>query len=252
MIPNYEDQFRQFVDDSSSDELAAALLVNLLLDPAIDPDALRLRVDALADACPQELSPWAYLEGRGFGGQGRAPVSLASSRMADVLETGRGLPISLGVLLVHVARRRGYSAQGLNFPGRFLARVSDLLIDPLTLRPVSKEACLKQLTDMPPRDPFAVATSPMIALRMLNNVKAQLLDEAQLDQVLEVLRYQMILLPDNPELYFERGQVWELLGAPDAARQSYAKAAEGTLDSGLRRAAKRKLNAVEDDETTWH
>ncbi len=252
MIPNYEAQFRQFVGDASSDELSAALLVNLVLDPEIDRDALRLQVDALADACPQALSPWAYLESRGFGGQGRAPVSLAHSRMTDVLQTGRGLPISLGVLLVHVARRRGLDAQGLNFPGRFLARVSDCLIDPLTLQPVTKEACLKQLTDAPSRDPFAVATSAMIALRMLNNVKAQLLDEAQWSQVLEMLRYQMILLPNNPELHFERGQVWELLGAPDAARQSYAKIVQGTANPGLRRAAQRKLSAVEDGKTIWH
>ena len=252
MAPNYQALFRQFVDDPSSDELSAALLVNLVLDPAVDRSALRLQVDALADSCPAAVPPWAFLESRGFGGQEQRPVSLAHSCLADVLETGRGLPIALGVLLVHVARRRGFEARGLNFPGRFLTRMNDLLIDPLTLRPVTKEACLKQLTDMPPRDPFAEATSPMIALRMLNNVKTQLLEEAKFDRVLEVLRCQMILLPDNSELLFERGQVWELVGAPDAARQSYAKVVEGATSSGLRRAARRKLDDVGDENTVWH
>ena len=252
MARDYQAQFRQLIDDPSSDELSAALLVNLVLDPAIDRNALRLRVEALADSCPDKVPPWSFLESRGFGGQGQPPASLAHSRLADVLETGRGLPIALGVLLVHVARRRGFEAQGLNFPGRFLTRMNDLLIDPLTLQPVTKEACLKQLTDMPPRDPFAVATSPVIALRMLNNVKAQLLEQAKLDQVLEVLRYQMLLLPDNPELHFERGQVWELIGAPDAARQSYAKVEEAAASSSLRQAAKRKLDDLEDENTVWH
>ena len=252
VTPNHEDQFRQFIDDSSSDELSAALLVNLVLDPTVNRDALRLRVDALADSCPAEVPPWAFLESLGFGGQGQPPISLAHSRLADVLETGQGLPISLGVLLVHVARRQGLEAQGVNFPGRFLTRVNELLVDPQTFRPISKEACLKQLTDMPPRDPFAVATSRTIALRMLNNVKAQLLEESRFDQVLEVLGYQMILLPNNSELYFERGQVWELLGAPDAAKQSYAKVVEGASDSGLRRVAQRRFDGVEDGDTVWH
>ena len=44
----------------------------------------------------------------------------------------------------------------------------------------------------------------------------------------------------------------DAVGAPDAARQSYAKVVEGATSSGLRRAARRKLDDVGDENTVWH
>ena len=252
MKPSFDTELRQFAADPSNDELSAALLVNLMLDPAIDRNALRERLDALADACPEGLPPWTFLEQRGFRGVADGARSLAHSRMADVLGTGRGIPISLGVLLVHVARRRGLDAKGINFPGHFLARVDQLLVDPLTFQPVSEEACLKRLANEPVADPFAEASSTTIALRMLNNVKALFSKNNHWDRILNVLGYQLILQPNSAELLYERGQIWEMLGAPGAARQSYALVAERALDPKLRKAAKRRMDGGDEQDTVWH
>ncbi len=253
-----EVQFRQLAEDASQDELSAALLVNRVLDPAIDADALRHRIDALAAACPSGAPPWAFMRQRGFSGNWAEPVSLAHSCLADVLRTGHGIPISLGVLLLHVARRRGFDAAGVNFPGHFLARVGDALIDPVDFRPVTEDECLHGLGEargiggaaFP--DPFAIATSAMIALRMLNNVKALLVGGSVWDRALAIVGYQLILLPGNADLRFERAQLWERLGAPDAARQSYAQVARHGGDAKLRSAAEAKLAELGDEGTVWN
>ncbi|MCY4343315.1 MAG: tetratricopeptide repeat protein [Gammaproteobacteria bacterium] len=259
-----EAQFRQLAEDASQDELSAALLVNRLLDPAIDADVLRHRIDELARACPSGVPPWAFMRQRGFSGNWAEPVSLAHSCLADVLRTGHGIPISLGVLLLHVARRRGFDAWGVNFPGHFLTRVGDALIDPVDFRPVTEDECLnglgeahglaeaRRLGGAAFPDPFAVATSAMIALRMLNNVKAQLVGGSLWDRALAVVGYQLILLPGNVELRFERAQLWERLGAPDAARQSYAQVARHGPDAKLRSAAEAKLAELGDQGTVWN
>lgn len=250
--PALEAQFRQLAEDASQDELSAALLVNRVLDPSVDANGLRHRIDELAGACPSGVAPWAFMQQQGFSGDWPEPVSLAHSCLADVLRTGHGIPISLGVLLLHVARRRGFDAAGINFPGHFLTRVGDALIDPAGLCPVTEDECLQGLGGTTFADPFATATSAMIALRMLNNVKAQLVGNSQWDQALGIVGYQLILLPGNAELQFERAQLWERLGAPDAARQCYAEVAQHDGDPKLRSAAEAKLADLADGDTVWN
>ena len=151
-----------------------------------------------------------------------------------------------------MARRRGFDAVGVNFPGHFLIRVGDALIDPAGFRPVTEDECLQGLGGTTFADPFATATSAMIALRMLNNVKAQLVGSSHWDQALSVVGYQSILLPGNAELQFERAQLWERLGAPDAARQSYADVAQGDGDAKLRSAAEARLAELAGGDTVWN
>ena len=45
---------------------------------------------------------------------------LANSMLSDVRRTGRGIPISLSVLAMEVARRRGVTVLGIGMPGHFL------------------------------------------------------------------------------------------------------------------------------------
>ncbi|MCZ0943349.1 MAG: hypothetical protein OXJ53_09850, partial [Gammaproteobacteria bacterium] len=164
--PALEAQFRQLAEDASQDELSAALLVNRVLDPTVDADVLRHRIDELAGACPSGVPPWAFMQQRGFSGSWTEPVSLAHSCLADVLKTGHGIPISLGVLLLHVARGRGFDAVGVNFPGHFLTRVGDALIDPVDFRPVTENECLHGLNEArgrggPPGDGGAGRPGPL-------------------------------------------------------------------------------------------
>ena len=62
-----------------------------------------------------------------------------NSFLCDVIDRRTGIPISLSVLYLEVARRVGVLAQGVNFPGHFLVRVAIedawLFLDPFTRRP---------------------------------------------------------------------------------------------------------------------
>ena len=57
-----------------------------------------------------------------------------NSYLPLVLESGRGIPITLSMVYVSVARRLGLRADGINAPGHFLVQVSDggkpYLVDP--------------------------------------------------------------------------------------------------------------------------
>src|SRR5712691_4323096 len=52
-----------------------------------------------------------------------------NSFLNEVLDRRTGIPISLAVVFMEVARRAGLQVEGVNFPGHFLVRCQGLIID---------------------------------------------------------------------------------------------------------------------------
>ena len=245
-------RFRHFAADAASDELSGALLVNEVLDPGVDAVGVRDGLNELADRCPEGALPWTYLGEQGFAGNRSNYIDPANSCVAKVLETRRGIPISLGVLLVHIARHRGYDAWGINFPGHFLTRIDGALVDPFALQTVTEEDCLRGLEGGRTRRTFEVASSSMIALRMLNNVKHQFMGMARWDRVLDLVDFQLALSPGAAQLVVEKGRAWEELGAPDVAERIYREALQASDAEEVREAVEARLKRLRRGSATWH
>ena len=245
-------RFRQLAANSASDEMSGALLVNEALVPGIDAAAVRSQVDELADACPEGTLPWAWLDEQGFAGNRESFTDPANSCIADVLKTRRGIPITLGVLLVHIARRRGHDSRGINFPGHFLTRIDGVLVDPFAFQAVTESDCLRKLEGRPTHRTFEVANAAMIALRMLNNVKFQFMAMARWDRVLDLVDCQLALTPGSAHLLLEQGRAWEELGAPDVARRTYKQLLEAPDAGDIRESAESRLKQLSRGTGTWH
>ncbi|MEM7097126.1 MAG: transglutaminase family protein [Pseudomonadota bacterium] len=159
-------------------------------------------------------------------------VTLAHSDLNFVLEYRQGIPITVGILLLETARRSGLEAFGINFPGHFLISISGQIIDPLALNILSSEY-LASLSDGDSRKVDALlqpATVQMVALRMLNNVKAQHIQSHNFASALEVIDLQLACCGSEPELlssfHFERGEYWQQIGGMQAAREAYQSCAQ--------------------------
>src|ERR1019366_3092196 len=61
----------------------------------------------------------------------------ANTDLIDLWERRRGLPVTLGLLYIEVARRCGLQVQGVDFPGHFLLRI-ETAEGPLALDPFSE------------------------------------------------------------------------------------------------------------------
>ena len=108
-----------------------------------------------------------------------------NSFLDEVLSRRRGLPITLSVLYVEVARRLGLEAYGVGFPGHFLAKVmgvSDLpdrevIVDPFFGRTLSLDDCAERVRAATGDDVdldvkwLRPATAHEIYVRILNNLK---------------------------------------------------------------------------------
>src|SRR5436309_5385577 len=121
----------------------AALLVAARAEPQLSVGRELARLDDLADDArpwvesavpwPDGLSRFLFLE-RGFRGNAEDYYDPHNSYLNRVLDRRLGLPITLSLVYVEVARRCGRRAEGVGLPGHFVVRAftadDAVLLDP--------------------------------------------------------------------------------------------------------------------------
>ena len=148
--------------------------------------------DVDADRYAKVVALNAYLfEELGFTGNETDYEDPRNSFLNEVLDRRTGIPITLSLLYIEVARRAGLPVEGINFPGHFLLRcragqaspyADDLIIDPFHRGTLLSRALLARQSgegaDRDDRDPadfesrvLPRATKPQILTRMLMNLK---------------------------------------------------------------------------------
>lgn len=208
------DSFTRAVFSPDPDLAVAALLIARVEYPALDAAPYLDQLDALgreaarrlahisaAGHAPRRVDPDHYArvmalndylfgELRFVGNETRYDDP-RNSFLNEVLDRRTGIPITLALLYIEVARRAGLHVEGVNFPGHFLLRCpagpgrpfpEDLIIDAFHAGAILSEddclALLRRRADADPDDEFvpqsqvlAHATKPQILARMLLNLK---------------------------------------------------------------------------------
>lgn len=134
-----EAAFRQLVADPTADPpLDEGALLIAAVATGSDVDAGLARLDELAADARSALHDGAGLAqhlfvDRGFAGNTRDYGDPRNSFLPDVIDRRLGIPISLSVLMIEVARRIGIALHGVGMPGHFLVGVDaapDVFFDP--------------------------------------------------------------------------------------------------------------------------
>ncbi len=225
----------RFAEVVARDDIAldhAALLIGAWDYPARDVELYRDQLDAIASYAAPEVSRASGGIGRaraisdclferlGFCGNTDDYYDPRNSFLSEVLDRRTGIPISLSVLYLEVARRVGILAQGVNFPGHFLVRVAIedawLFLDPFSngraLTPSDLEALLRKTTTpdavLEP-SVIAAATKRQIVARMLVNLAGIYGRNGDLPRSLDVLERLAILEPSNPRIARDLAQLRE-------------------------------------------
>lgn len=159
----------------------------------------------------------------GFQGNADDYYAAANSCLNQVLERKLGIPITLSVLLIEVARRVGLSVQGIGLPGHFVvsARVGAecVLLDPFdggtiltqeTAADVVARALGRRVTLT--AEHFAPATKRQILARMLVNLKSTYVRQEEWAKGLAVVDRLLVLDRDNLAHTRDRGTLLIRLG----------------------------------------
>ncbi|HBK17950.1 MAG TPA: hypothetical protein DDZ38_04870 [Gammaproteobacteria bacterium] len=230
-------------------EWEMAKLVGSVVDRAMQPeDVDRLFAELCHEAEAQgvagrdELLQFFLMKGFGQGWGGAADLTHSSLEWA--LRTGAALPIVIAVLLIQTARRLGLEAEGINFPGHFLLNIQSELVDPISLQ-VIKPPSLK---DAPSKILLRRASTRMIGLRMLNNIKNVYLGLQDWRNVLEITDYQMAIASQDAQilasLHFERGECWQRLASKQAAIDEYVACMAISDDQDLSAEASNRVETL--------
>ena len=132
-----------------------------------------------------------------------------------VLRQRVGLPIMLSLLCIAIGRRLGLDIVGLGFPGHFMARYQDeagaWLLDPFHHQVMAMDAAGSYLSGIFERpvnlvsDMFIPVTARALAQRILQNLRNVYLSQKNFKMTLNVLEYLLVLAPEEPGLWQEKG-----------------------------------------------
>jgi regulator of sirC expression with transglutaminase-like and TPR domain len=152
-----------------------------LLDLDHLAQAARPRLAGLSDSSAQAAALVQYLlDEEGFRGNAAEYDDPRNSFLNEVLDRRLGIPITLSVVMMEVARRLSITLRGISFPGHFLVGTEGrkpLLIDPFTGQALSGQQLSELLFRVygqrraPRPDEVQPATRHSILLRMLHNLR---------------------------------------------------------------------------------
>jgi regulator of sirC expression with transglutaminase-like and TPR domain len=202
----------------------------------VDEAAALAELDRLG-AAVREPTPGAVVEllfnQEGFGPNRGRFADPANSYLDLVVSRRRGIPITLAVVTIEVARRAGVVLHGVGMPGHFLVGTPDpeVFIDAFDGCVIDRAGAAAIFARFESRqafeDSFLQPTPPeAILLRMLNNLRTLHLRQPDAPSLVAVLEL-LTQLPGCPIDEFMRlGQALATLGRPDEG----ARALEGAAD----------------------
>ena len=199
-------EFSDLASNPDRDLATPALMIARLECPCLNPAPYLDQLDAMGAAARERLAASgcvqdarksetavgvlnAYLfDEQGFSGNRERYDDPSNSFLNEVLERRTGIPITLALVYMEVARRAGIHVEGVNFPGHFLMRcppvrhhgghATDLILDPFHRGArLSEHDCRRLLErhvgEEAAFDPalLAPATKPQMLTRMLLNLK---------------------------------------------------------------------------------
>jgi len=224
----------------------AALELAAIEFPEIQPDAFISLLDSHAaelrehltgapdGACfVREANRYLFDE-LGFRGNTADYYDPKNSCLNEVLTTRTGIPITLSLVYMEIARRLGRPVAGIGLPGHFIVRYDDglysVFVDPFHGgRLLNAEDCFElarevsQVEIEPDRKWLAPVGKRDLLLRMLRNLSAAYSSRRRTDKAIEALSLLIRANPDSPEEYRQRGILQTQAGRLAAAKQDLAR-----------------------------
>ena len=150
----------------------------------------------------------------GFAGDINTYNNIENANLMRVIDRRKGLPVALGILVMHLGRSQGWKISGLNFPGHFLLRMTafgeHIVLDPFDscriLLPDDLQRIL-ELTHGPKTslqsEFIRMVSDKDVLIRLQNNIKIRALSEGNKEQALKTLLSMTLVAPKNVEFLAE-------------------------------------------------
>jgi regulator of sirC expression with transglutaminase-like and TPR domain len=229
----------------------AALAIALEEYPNLDVQAYLRKIDSLAASTEvlvgEDRSPVGIIEcinevlfvQEGLRGNAKDYYDPRNSFLNEVLDRKLGIPISLSVIYMEVAKRIDFPIKGIGFPGHFLVKHAaddhEIILDPFNRGKILTLNDCQELLDRVHAG--AVQVNPLllqpmekraIITRMLYNLKGIYAQKEQYQKTISVIDKILLLNPSTPSELRDRGLLYmhtSLFAKALADLESYLKTA---------------------------
>ena len=154
-----------------------------------------------------------------------------NSYLNIVIERKRGIPITLCILYMRVARSVSFKMYPVNFPGHFLIKhilednSGEIIVDPFNGGRIMDDYSLKALIEQAyPQQNIPLthalvekATAAQVLIRMLNNLKGSYYEAQDIDRYNIANEMVLAIDPYNPDAIRDKGIVLLKKGDPSEA-----------------------------------
>ncbi len=225
--------------DAEIDLEVAALWIAAEERGATDVDASLAELDELARRAArclesasgersrvEALNHFLFAEAR-FEGNRDAYYDPRNSYLDQVLARRTGIPITLALVYLAIAKRLDLPLSGVGFPGHFLLRwdgVQEWLIDPFDGEVISRSECQRRLEAgtsgrvvLEPEVHLRAASPREILVRVLGNLKHVFAQCGDFERALACSERVLLLMPDAASELRDRALIYEQLDCPGAA-----------------------------------
>jgi regulator of sirC expression with transglutaminase-like and TPR domain len=239
--------FRSVVPETREPDLwTGAVAVAAESRPALDFVAIERRLDAIVQGARSAVPPAGEARARavrltdhlhkdlGFRGNVDAYDDARNSYLPDVLERRLGIPISLSVLWIAVARRLGLEASGVGLPLHFVARCETegdpVFVDAFHGATLDRAGCAALVERAAgrkislPASVFQPLRPREVLSRMLRNLRAHHANAGDLHAALGAQDRILHLKPLEAPEWQERALLLARLDRPAAAARSLSRA----------------------------
>lgn len=214
---------RSEIDDERIDLLRAALTFARVEDPQLDIEHYVRRVDELATRVAEQIQEpddpgqiiaalnHVLFQEEMFRGNTVDYYSPRNSFLHDMLDRRLGIPITLALVYMEVARRVSFQLFGVGMPGHFLLKHYDvdghsILIDAFERGSiVTEEDCRQKLDSiysgqlaLQPEFLLPVTRRQMLT-RMLNNLRSVYLSQRDFRRAVQIVDLILVIYPRSPE-----------------------------------------------------
>ena len=201
--------------DKDVDLLRAALIVARMDNDDLDVDAYLREIDGFASAIRNSLPPKVderaklaaldefLFKKMGFHGCRTEFESRSNSYLNEVIDDREGLPVTLSILYIELARRIGVSVVGIGLPGRYLVRLESVkddstLIDVYEgahrLSHVEAETQARALSDLPiTAESWKPQSKREIVYRLVRNLAASAEESRDAEAMLRYIEVMLAL-----------------------------------------------------------